>query len=464
MTTYHNLGVYMEEDTSLMPQVKEVETTLPAFVGYTGKAFKRMKDDLILVPTKIHSMKEFETYFGYPYENEIEIEVVVDGDGNFMLSNTKETALQYILYYSIRIYFENGGAPCYILSVGTYQNPQQVVLDRTSPGEQFGLMDGLKRLEGVSDLSLIVIPEAVKLPSCDYAILAQAALLQCYTLGNRFTIFDLYGGDSAEPDLSQSRAFYGSAYLNFGSAYYPFVRTSMAFCINDSESNVRVNLGGQLISLHELKEDNKQLYRFVRRFLQGCSVILPPCGAVAGVYVTTDKMRGVWKSPVNLNLVGIMEPVVPIDNRRQEILNADPDSGKSINSIRTFSGRGTLVWGARTLAGNDDEWRYVPVRRFVIMVKESLYKSTYWVVFEQNEPQTWEKVRAMIENYLTIKWQNGALAGIEPHLAFYVKCGLDSSMTDLDIREGRIIVEVGLAMLRPSEFIVFRFSHLLKSH
>ena len=463
MTTYHHLGVFIEEESALTPLVKEVDTALPAFVGYTEKASRRFPGDLILVPTKVQSLKDFENHFGYPYENELEIEVVVDPDGDFVLSNTKEPALLYLLYYSIRIYFENGGAPCYILSVGTYEYPQQVLLKRNSAGIQYGLMDGLHRLEEVTDLTLIVIPEAIKLCSSDYATLAQAALLQCYTLGNRFAIFDLYGGDSAEPDLSQNRAFYGSEYLNFGSAYYPFVKTSMGNCVNDAETNITINLGGQLISLRELKEGNRPLYRFVRKYLQGRLVSLPPCGAVAGVYVTTDRNRGVWKSPVNLSLVGITEPVVTIDNRKQEILNDDPDSGKSINSIRTFTGKGIQVWGARTLAGNDNEWRYVPVSRFLIMVRESLHKSAFWVVFEPNEDQTWSKVRAMIENYLIEKWQNGALAGIHAHLAFYVKCGLGSTMTDQDILDGRIIVEVGLAMLRPSEFIVFRLSYQLKN-
>jgi phage tail sheath protein FI len=158
-----------------------------------------------------------------------------------------------------------------------------------------------------------------------------------------------------------------------------------------------------------------------------------------------------------------MEPVVDIDNQRQDTLNADPEYGKSINSIRLFSGKGTVVWGARTLAGNDNEWRYVPVHRFFIMVKESLRKSTSWIVFEPNNSGTWLKISGMIEKYLTQKWQEGALAGITPNVAFYVKCGVGTSMTDQDILEGRIRIEVGLAMLRPAEFIVLRFSHLLKS-
>ena len=160
MTTYHHLGVFIEEESALTPLVKEVDTALPAFVGYTEKASRRYPGDLILVPTKVQSLKDFENHFGYPYENELEIEVVVDPDGDFVLSNTKEPALLYLLYYSIRIYFENGGAPCYILSVGTYEYPQQVLLKRNSAGIQYGLMDGLHRLEEVTDLTLIVIPES----------------------------------------------------------------------------------------------------------------------------------------------------------------------------------------------------------------------------------------------------------------------------------------------------------------
>ncbi len=462
MTTYQNLGVYVEENFTVPTLVQEVETALPAFVGYTEKASRRIPGDLILVPTKIHSMKDFENHFGYPYDNEVEIEVATDASGSYVLSIEREPSLQYLLYYSLRIYFENGGETCFILSVGTYQYPQQIMLKGALSGKNFGLLEGLNRLVEVSDVTLLVIPEAVKLPSSDYATLTQSALRQCYTLGNRFAIFDLYGGDLVEPDLLQCRAFYGSEYLNFGSAYYPFVRTSMGYCVNETESNVKIIHGGELSALRELKDGNKPLYRFVRKFLQERFVTLPPCGAMAGVYVTTDKNRGVWKSPVNTNLFGITEPVVTIDNRKQEILMDDSDSGKSINSIRSFTGKGIQMCGARTLAGNDNEWRYIPVNRFLIMVRESLCKSSKWVVFEPNEEATWSKVRAMIENYLMVKWQEGALAGTYSSVAYYVKCGLGSTMSNQDIQAGRIVIEVGLAMLRPAEFTVFRFSHQLK--
>ena len=175
-------------------------------------------------------------------------------------------------------------------------------------------------------------------------------------------------------------------------------------------------------------------------------VNLPSSGAVAGAYVTSDKNRGVWKSPANLNLFGIMEPLVTIDKQSYPKQDVDPDQARSINNVRVFTGKGVLVWGARTLELNDHEERYVSVRRFMIMVKESLRTSTCWVIFEPNDTNTWMKICMMIENYLTTKWMEGALAGISPQQAFYVNCGLGTTMTSLDVEEGRIIVEVVLAI------------------
>jgi phage tail sheath protein FI len=134
-------------------------------------------------------------------------------------------------------------------------------------------------------------------------------------------------------------------------------------------------------------------------------------------------------------------------------------SGKSVNAIRSFTGKGVLVWGARTLAGNDNEWKYISVRRFYNMVEESLKKATEPFVFEPNDKKTWTKVKTMAENYLTLKWRDGALQGAKPEEAFFVHVGLGETMTALDILEGRMIVEIGMAVVRPAEFIILRFSH-----
>ena len=166
-------------------------------------------------------------------------------------------------------------------------------------------------------------------------------------------------------------------------------------------------------------------------------------------------------SPVDV--ADVVEPMVRLDNAHQDELNVDATTGKSINALRAFAGKGTLVWGARTLAGNDNEWRYVPVRRFFNMVEESVKKSSYWVVFEPNDANTWIKVRGMIENYLTQKWREGALAGATTKDAFFVRCGLGTTMNAQDILEGRMNVEIGMAVVRPAEFIILKFSHKLQT-
>ncbi|MFZ4699403.1 MAG: phage tail sheath C-terminal domain-containing protein [Candidatus Methylumidiphilus sp.] len=189
---------------------------------------------------------------------------------------------------------------------------------------------------------------------------------------------------------------------------------------------------------------------------------MPPSGAIAGIYAYVDNSRGVWKAPANVSVAQVLAPVEIIDDAGQEDLNVDVTGGKSINAIRSFTGRGTLVWGARTLAGNDNEWRYISVRRFFNMVEESVKKSTAWAVFEPNDAMLWIRVRGMIENYLILKWRDGALAGGKPEDAFFVKVGLGQTMTALDILEGRLIIEIGMAAVRPAEFIILKFSHLMQ--
>ncbi|MEL7589041.1 MAG: phage tail sheath C-terminal domain-containing protein [Prolixibacteraceae bacterium] len=186
--------------------------------------------------------------------------------------------------------------------------------------------------------------------------------------------------------------------------------------------------------------------------------LIPASGAIAGIYAATDRTRGVWKAPANVSINSVVGPAVKIDSREQEEMNVHT-SGKSVNAIRAFTGRGVLVWGSRTLAGNDNEWKYVPVRRFFNMVEESVKKAGEPFIFEPNDKNTWVKVKAMIENYLILLWRAGALQGAKPEEAFFVAVGLGETMTALDLLEGRMIVEIGLAAVRPSEFIILRFSH-----
>lgn len=235
-----------------------------------------------------------------------------------------------------------------------------------------------------------------------------------------------------------------------------FEQVNAAFTqIVDSADNYEKTYENSLVSSHVV-------YKNLVTKLAGSLSALPPSGAIAGVYAMVDGSRGVWKAPANVSLSGVAGLTETIDSDEQKDLNVDTTAGKSINAIRAFTGKGILVWGARTLAGNDNEWRYIPVRRFFNMVEESVKKSTYWAVFEPNDANTWIKVKSMIENYLTQKWREGALAGAKPDQAFYVKVGLGSTMTAQDILEGRMNVEIGMAVVRPAEFIVLKFSHKMQ--
>ena len=189
---------------------------------------------------------------------------------------------------------------------------------------------------------------------------------------------------------------------------------------------------------------------------------VPPSGAVAGAYASVDATRGVHKAPANVSLNSVVGVTDLISHDDQQDLNVDVVAGKSINAIRPFTGKGILVWGARTLAGNDNEWRYVSVRRFFNMVEESSKKGTERFVFEPNDANTWTKVKTMIENFLINQWRAGALAGSTPDKAFFVKVGLGQTMTPQDVLEGLMIVEIGMAAVRPAEFIILRFSHKLQ--
>jgi len=212
----------------------------------------------------------------------------------------------------------------------------------------------------------------------------------------------------------------------------------------------------------EMLREVDPVYSGIVNAISSKGVVLPPSGAVVGKYASVDRERGVWKSPANVSITAVKGPSVNITHEEQGDLNIDTEAGKSVNAIRAFTGKGTLIWGARTLAGNDNEWRYIAVRRFFNMVEESVKKATSQFVFEPNDANTWVKVRAMIENFLTLQWRAGALAGAKQDQAFYVRVGLGQTMTAQDVLNGYMHVEIGMAVVRPAEFIVLKFSHKMQ--
>jgi phage tail sheath protein FI len=182
--------------------------------------------------------------------------------------------------------------------------------------------------------------------------------------------------------------------------------------------------------------------------------VLPASGAMAGVYATNDNLQGVWSAPANVGIVGAIDLPIALDDRQQAGLNVDPATGKSINAIRFFPLQGILVWGARTLDGNSQDWRYLQVRRTVIYIEQSIRNALQPFALQPNDANTWVAAMTMIGAFLTDLWRSGGLQGATPQAAFSVSVGLGSTMTAQDILTGIMRVNVKLAITHPAEFIV----------
>ncbi len=465
-------GVYVNEIPSFPPSVAQVATAIPAFIGYTKIALDEDEIDLTGIPTKIYSLKEYEQYFGKA-EDETTITVSVERITNAPtlaspLTTVKtlsikanaviETPSVHNMYYSVRFYFDNGGGPCYIVSVGqTAGNITDTVL-----------LEGLNAVEAYDEPTLLVFPEGQSVNGegggPDYYALVGSAIDQCVKLQDRFTLIDVYDqSGNTDANINNFRDEFSHDNLNYAAAYYPNLATTYDYQYQDSGVNVVITTDGAAaggVPLNSLKTSDSAIYFAAVNAIRKIGPILPPSPAVAGIYAKTDAQRGVWKAPANTPVSYVYEVTDFVTDEEQENMNIDVTAGKSVNAIRPFTGRGILVWGARTLDGNSNDFRYVSVRRFLIMVEESAKKAANVFVFEPNDGNTWVKVRAMIENYLTNLWRLGALAGSKPELAFYVKVGLGQTMTFDDILNGRMIVEIGLAPVRPAEFIILRFSQI----
>jgi uncharacterized protein len=463
MPEYKTPGVYIEEIPKLPPSIASVETAIPAFIGYTEKAKLKEDNDLKLVPRRITSMLEYEQYFGGALaETSISVAFNLSNPTKIEVNGKVDpaTASKFLMYYSMQLFFINGGGPCYIVSVGNYTDTGGLIM-------MADLQAGLAEVEKYNEVTLISFPDGLNLTSSgDYYALYKEALDQCMLLQDRFAVMDVWmDSDTTVNNIDVLRNFdFGTIdTTKYGAVYYPRIFTRLDYFYNDDAAVVITGIGGAA-TLAELKSFNNAYYFMAKNAITGIDLLLPAsCGAL-GQYATVDNSRGVWKAPANVGIDFAVSPEIIITNATQASLNVDTTSGKSINVIRSFPGRGpAIIWGARTLAGNDNEWRYISVRRFFNMVEESTKNATEQFVFEINDRNTWVRVKSMIENYLTSQWKAGALMGASTKEAFFVHVGLGETMTELDVWEGRMIVEIGMAVVRPAEFIILRFMHKMLS-
>ena len=576
MANYKTPGVYVEEKDAFGASVTQIETAIPVFIGYTQKRIDKHGRSLEAVagnacaPIKIKNILEYHQIFGEPKHMGFTVHVSADEQNPQIISiaETKD-ALNYTLYYNLKYYFENGGGPCYVISIGQFP-------DKKNGMKKADFERGIEVADSEDEITMYLLPEATHLAKKDYYSLVSKMLASCQTTQDRFAIIDVLDtaanqekakrvgeknvfASSIEEDSMDFRNNVTSDALDRGAAYYPYLHTSLSYIFNDVEVEVVkdgaeegqatktleefgapagsksyregnatiIQYAGELPNVVaapgdvegiviETTEDtatlkwktgltidqfkaawlalmpkdrkgfsvqlgrltdavlanaaiefvdnasNSKVYNMIQDRLRERTVILPPSSAIAGCYVRTDNSRGIWNAPANIGVQSTLAPMRKVDKLIQQNLNVCGISGKSINCIRSFPGKGILVWGARTLAGNDNNWRYINVRRLFLAVEENCKKATEFMVFEPNTAVTWVKVKAMIQSYFNSLYNEGALVGASPDQAYYVKVGLGETMTPTDILEGRMLVEIGICPSRPAEFIVLTFTQILQ--
>ncbi len=493
-------GVYIVEKNAFPNSVVEVATAVPAFIGHTQYARNGNKD-LTGIPFRITSMAEFHSYFGFaptlqfgiagdeaPAEDAAPTIDVLLGNGKCALTLPKTL---YTLYFNLLLFYANGGGPCYIVSVGNYESD----FDATA------FTNALLALKKEQEPTLIVAPEAVNMKEDDCYNVQGAILMHCgYDMKNRFALLDVFNGykDENGEVVKNFRERIGSNNLAFCASYYPWLNTSVVsekdVTFNNIESasiealqklilddlSQRPGITPEAIAeltekfgkLAEMTDQEKeqfhtllfqasQPYRAILKEIRQRVNLLPPSASMAGIYTMVDNTRGVWKAPANVSINNVVSPVLPITHEEQEDLNV-PLSGKSINAIRTFTGEGIKVWGARTMDGNSLDWRYINVRRTMIFLEESIKNAARAYVFEPNDANTWVNMRSMIDGFLRGVWKRGGLAGASPEDAYSIHIGLGDTMTPEDILEGILRITVLVAITRPAEFIEITFQQQMQ--
>ncbi|GAA4896086.1 hypothetical protein GCM10025789_12210 [Tessaracoccus lubricantis] len=447
-------GVYIDETPAGPATIPPWGETVAAFVGHTERATGAAGEDVTLIPQRVGSLAEFESLFGGAQpEVGVRVDVVETPAGRDVRAAWADgVGPRHVVHPSLQLYFANGGRSALIVSVGRF-GP-----DGAGPVAD-ELRAGVDALAAVDEVSLIVVPETRWLPEAEYAAVYRQALDQCAERKDRFVLLDLpgSGSDGGAPSSVVDRfreADLGSHH-RYGAAYWPDVITHLPPAVDEARVEVVHTVDGVPGAAVPLAEVDATLGTQVRAAIADLRVSVPPSGAVAGVYAHFDRTRGVWKAPAGIELKGVAGPAAELTARELDALQ-EP-TRRSVNVIRRLAGRGIQVWGARTLAGADTEFRYVNVRRLVSHVEDSVRRGLWQFVFEPNDAATWARVRQLVDGFLTGLWQAGALVGTKPEEAFRVDVGLGRTMTQQDVVDGLLVLSVGLATTRPAEFIIVRF-------
>ncbi|MFE2865910.1 phage tail sheath family protein [Embleya sp. NPDC059259] len=425
-------GVYLEENSSGVRIVTGTGTSTPAFLGYAYLDPAKYSDDTAKAAERARRAKPYLlrgwSAFAARYDVDVLLKAVRAGrrDTSGKTKPPPDAERFLLLAEAVYAFFANGGTACYV-----------GILDEAKPdldGDD-AVHSGLAGLKSVHDVTMVAVPVlwdiatangSKNLPnSLDAAVnLMRSVTDHCSRAGNRLAILDAprtpdhldSAWDGHLTTLAGNAGTDNDTDKTFGTLYYPWVRVP--------------GLDGDTTRA------------------------VPPCGHIAGVWAATDTARGVFKAPANIGLAAVLEPLDVVGDARQQPLN---DAG--VNCLRVFPGRGLLVWGARTLSDTRD-WRYVNVRRLVCFLEDSIVSSSRWVVFEPNDERLWASLRHAVSAFLTDQWRAGALAGRTPGEAFYVVCD-DTNNTPDTVDRGHVYCDIGVAPVRPAEFVVFRVTQIV---
>lgn len=445
MAKYSAPGIYVEE----IPHSPEIETSTDGavFLGYTEKHENLQGENLCDLPTLIHSLREFELLFGFA-QNEENLTIFDDSTATLEKISVgfEGSKSLHNLYYSLQAFFSQGASSCTIVSVGKYKRLGEPLM-----AEDFE--KGLAFLQKTNNNFLIAVPESQNLAESDFYAVQQSILEYC-ARNKCFAILDLppASKDNYREMVSSYREKLESPHLSYGSAFFPNLITLFPYACD--KSVLKIKKLGEEFSLASFKTNNPLRYKKYAEVLTQFFAEVPPSAAVAAAFLKNDNDKGISKAPANIALQNVRQLAVPLSNSEQDFLTIDADSGKSINAIRNFTGRGNLIWGSRTLDGNSNEWRYIPTRRFANLLENDLINALKPFGLEENSQTIWTEIKNKTQNYLLNFWQYGALQGMKPAQGFFVRCGLGETMTAQDILEGNLLLEVGFAPARPAEFIV----------
>jgi|TARA_B110000259_G_scaffold34897_1_gene38951 phage tail sheath protein FI len=508
-TTIKTPGKYIDDLSAFSKSVVPVATAIPAFIGYTPRAeYKGVSCSN--QPVKITSLDDFESFFllekqpgkssvqqyspQFYFEKSRNGTLTINGEAYQIKADPNSI---YYLYNAIKLFYQNGGGTAYVVSIGGYGGLSGSAIDVTEHQvntnvELSELQAGLATLKSTEDVTMYVCPEATLLSVNENGTLMESMLLQASNMQTAICIFDLIGGKNPtqtkyQQSVDQFKSKVGNEGLDYGTAYFPFVNTTLTSSYELDYTNF---FGGDTAKLEVIVNPSDtpnnaltQLFKDITNPTTRLSPIqinnalinvspdyklmvkaalnevntLPASSGMAGVMATIDNTEGVWKAPANTSMVGVAKIPFELTDEEQNYLNVDAVSGKSINALRLFNGVGVMIWGARTLDGNSNDWKYLWVRRTMTFIEQSLKVATKSYIFEPNEANTWRSVKSMLESFLTSIWKEGALQGSKAADAFEVSIGLGSTMTADDILNGIIRVSVKVAVTHPAEFIMTTF-------